>query len=145
MENTATFSCKIGTTDASAELSMEIWLDDQKIFDIAQVSATVECQNKFSDIDGEHELRFVMKNKTGDQTQIDAAGQIIKDACLTINDVFFEGINLGHMFIEQTEYTHNFNGTQAEVTDKFYGVMGCNGTVSLKFTTPIYLWLLEKM
>jgi hypothetical protein len=23
--------------------------------------------------------------------------------------------------------------------------MGCNGTVSLKFTTPIYMWLLETM
>jgi len=49
------------------------------------------------------------------------------------------------VFIDHATYTHNFNGTQAETTDKFYGEMGCNGTVSLRFTTPIYLWLLETM
>ena len=27
----------------------------------------------------------------------------------------------------------------------FFGNMGCNGYVSLKFATPIYLWLLEHM
>lgn len=145
MKNTATISCKIGTTDESAPLGMEIWLDDNKIFDTEHVDSTVECQTAFSDTDGQHELRFQMKNKTIDQTQIDESGKILKDACLTISDVAFEGIELGHMFIEQTQYTHDFNGTQAEVTEKFYGSMGCNGTVSLRFTTPIYMWLLENM
>jgi hypothetical protein len=134
MKNTATFSCRIGTTDASAILGMEIWLDDQQIFDTAHVDSTVD-----------HELRFVMKNKTIDQTQVNETGTILKDACLTISNVAFEDIDLGHMFTEQTEYIHDFNGTQAEITGKFYGEMGCNGTVSLKFTTPIYLWLLENM
>ena len=145
MKNTATFLCKIGTTDASAALGMEIWLDNQQIFDTAHVDSTAECQTKFSDADGEHEIRFVMKNKTIDLTQINEAGEILKDSCLTISDVAFEGIELGHMFVEQTTYTHDFNGTQTEVTEKFYGKMGCNGTVSLRFTTPIYLWLLENM
>lgn len=124
---------------------MEIWLDDNKIFDTEHVDSTVECQTTFSDTDGNHELRFQMKNKTANQTQIDATGEILKDACLTISNVTFEDIDLGHMFIEQTQYTHDFNGTQAEITEKFYGAMGCNGTVSLRFTTPIYLWLLENM
>jgi hypothetical protein len=145
MKNTATISCKIGTTDASATLGMEIWLDGNKIFDTEHVDSTIEWKTSFSDTDGEHELRFQMKNKTVDQTQIDESGKILKDACLTISDVAFEDIELGHMFVEQTSYTHDFNGTQAEITDKFYGAMGCNGTVSLKFTTPIYLWLLENM
>jgi hypothetical protein len=145
MENTAAFLCKIGTTDASAALGIEIWLDDQQIFETSHVDSTVEFQTTFNDADGEHELRFIMKNKTIDQTQVDESGAILKDACLTISDVSFEDINLGHMFIEQTYYTHNFNGTKAEVTEKFYGAMGCNGTVSLRFTTPIYLWLLENM
>jgi len=145
MENTATFLCQVDTTDELATLGLEIWLDDQQIFNTTHVNSTVECQTNFSDADGEHELRFVMKNKTIDLTQIDEAGAILKDACLTISDVSFEGIELGHMFIEQTHYTHNFNSTKAEVTEKFYGSMGCNGTVSLRFTTPIYLWLLENM
>lgn len=145
MENTVAFSCKIGTTDASAVLGMEIWLNDQQIFNIEHVDSTFKFQKSFSDDDGEHELRFVMKNKTIDQTQIDESGEILKDACLTIRDVAFDDIALGHMFIEQSHYTHDFNGTKSAITEKFYGEMGCNGTVSLKFTTPIYLWLLENM
>jgi hypothetical protein len=145
MENTATFSCRVGTTDESATLGLEIWLDDRQIFDTTHVNSTVECQTTFSDAAGEHELRFVMKNKTGDQTQIDAAGNILKDACLTISNVAFEEMDLGHLFVEQATYIHDFNGTQEEITDQCYGAMGCNGTVSLRFTTPIYLWLLENM
>jgi hypothetical protein len=38
-----------------------------------------------------------------------------------------------------------FNGTSEVTEDKFYSELGCNGTVSLKFTTPMYLWLLEHM
>jgi hypothetical protein len=145
MENTATFSCRIGTTDTSAVLGMEIWLDREQIFNTEHVKEVIEFKHEFNEDDTEHELQFRMKNKTIDLTQIDEAGKILKDACLTISDVAFEDIDLGYMFTEQTEYIHNFNGTQAEVTNKFYGAMGCNGTVSLKFTTPIYLWLLEKM
>jgi hypothetical protein len=49
------------------------------------------------------------------------------------------------MITQQATYTHNFNGAGAETQEKFYGEIGCNGIVSLKFSTPIYLWLLEHM
>lgn len=145
MKNTITFSCKIGTTDASAPLGIEVWIDDQQVLDLAHVKETTDCHAEINDDDGEHELRFVLKNKTIDHTQINESGQIIKDACLTVNEVTFDDIALGHTFIEKTKYTHNFNGTQEEITENFYGAMGCNGTVKLAFTTPIYLWLLENM
>ena len=93
----------------------------------------------------DHELRFVMKNKTQEHTTVDEQGSIVKDARLTISNVTFDEILLEQIFFEQAVYTHDFNGTQAEITDKFYGEMGCNGTVSLKFFSPVYLWLLETM
>jgi hypothetical protein len=34
--------------------------------------------------DAEHELRFVMKNKTAEHTEIDRIGNIVKDACLIV-------------------------------------------------------------
>jgi hypothetical protein len=100
---------------------------------------------EIADDDGEHELRFILKNKTADHTQVDEAGNIVADATLTVTDLAFDEIRLGHMVTEQAVYTHDFNGTQKEIQDKFYGEMGCNGTVSIKFSTPIYLWLLEHM
>ena len=145
MNNTAIFSCSIGTTDAVAGLGMEIWLDQEQIFNVDHVKEIIKFTHKFDEIDAAHELRFVMKNKTIEHTQVAENGDILHDACLTISDIAFEEIKLGHMVIEQAVYTHDFNGTQPEIEDQFFGEMGCNGTVSLKFTTPIYLWLLENM
>ena len=86
-----------------------------------------------------------MTGKTGADTKIDDQGNIVNDACLTVTNVTFEEIELNQLFADNAVYTHDFNGSQAETQGKLYGTMGCNGTVSLEFTTPIYLWLLEKM
>jgi len=146
MSNTVSISCTLDTTNPAAELGFEAWIDDQKFFDTEHVQTQQQVIVEIADDDdGEHELRFVLKNKTLDYTQIDEAGNIVADARLIVTDLAFDEIKLGHMVTEQAVYTHNFNGTQKEIQDKFYGEMGCNGTVSLKFTTPIYLWILEHM
>jgi hypothetical protein len=145
MDNSATFSCNIGTTDASASIGIEIWLDDIQIFNDTHVRETIFFQHEFSDVDGDHRLRFVMKNKTPDDTVVDDAGNILKDARLVVSNLSFEEIELNQLVFQRTVYTHNFNGTQDTIKDEFYGEMGCNGTVDLEFTTPIYLWLLEHM
>jgi hypothetical protein len=145
VKNTIQIACQIGTTDSTAKLGLEIHLDGAVVFESNHVQDVVNFVHDMSDDDGEHELEFVMKNKTADNTRLDADGAIIKDANLTITDLAFDEIQLGYMFIEQATYAHNFNGTGQAVQDKFYGEMGCNGIVSLKFATPIYLWLLEQM
>jgi hypothetical protein len=145
MTDTVTISCDLDTTDPVAKLGFEAWIDDKKFHDTDHVS---HCQRIFIEIpddDAEHELRLIMKNKTTEHTQVDEAGNIIADARLKITDIAFDEIQLGHMTTEQATYEHDFNGTRALSQHKFYGEMGCNGTVSLKFTTPIYLWLLEHM
>jgi hypothetical protein len=124
---------------------MEIWFDDQKIFDQDWITESQTISYKLSDLDAEHELRFVMKNKTTAHTKVDESGVIVKDACLIISDLAFDDIALGHILTEKAVYTHNFNGNGEAVQDKFFGQIGCNGTVSLKFTTPMYLWLLENL
>ena len=146
MTNTTTISCTLNTTNPEAQLGFEAWVDDQKFFDTDHVQAQQQIAVEIADDDdGEHELRFVLKNKTSDHTQVDSDGNIVADATLTVTDLAFDEIQLGHMFTEQAVYTHDFNGTQKEIQDTFHSVIGCNGTVSLKFTTPIYLWLLEHM
>ena len=145
MNNTSTISCYIGTTDPLAKLGIEVWLDDAQLYNNDHITDTQKFEWTFDDEEAEHELRFVMKNKTEDHTIIDDDGNISVDARLTIKDVSFDEIELGQIFIDQAKYTHDFNGTGSSVTDKFYGEMGCNGTIKLKFSTPIYLWLLENM
>lgn len=145
MQSTVKLSCNIAPSNKQIPLGLEIWLNDQKIFDQNAVTNLIEFAHDFSDADGEHELRFVLKNKTSDHTKIDESGNIIEDAYLSISGIGFDEIQLGHMFTELATYTHNYNGTGATVQEKFYENMGCNGVVSLKFTTPIYLWLLENL
>ena len=144
MNNTVTISCTISTNDPTAELGLEVWLDDRQLFDTNNVN---DQQLEWSIIEDEanHELRFLMKNKTINHTKIDEHGKIIQDSRITIQNLCFDEIELGQVFIDHAEYVHDFNGTKNIITDKFYGEMGCNGTVSLKFTTPIYIWLLENM
>ena len=139
------FSCEIGTTNPALPLGMEIWFDDKCVFDQVHVQGSHIIKYEFNDIEGDHELKFVLKNKLSEHTTVDPDGKIISDAVLTIGNISFDEIDCQYLTTTLAEYQHNFNGTRAETQQKFYGEMGCNGTVTLKFTTPIYLWLLEMM
>lgn len=145
MAYNTTFSCSVGTTDASVPLGLEIWLDKDQIFNIEHISDTINFRHNFNDTDGNHKLCFVMKNKKLDDTQVDKDGNIIKDACITVRNLSFDDIDVNQVFIDSAVYEHDFNGTQPSSHVKFYGDLGCNGTVTVDFTTPIYLWLLERL
>ena len=97
------------------------------------------------DNEAEHVLEFVMTSKTAEFTQIDELGNIVNDALLSVKTIEFDGIDIFQTFSDLSVYSHNFNGTQPETQEKFYGNIGCNGRVAFKFTTPFYLWLLENM
>ena len=143
--DTILFSCRVSTSDTSAELGLEAWINNIKFFDSKYIDQSQIISVDLSDDEGNHELRFVMTGKTADHTKIDEQGNIVKDATLQLSDITIDGIDINQLFQEQTVYTHDFNGTQPEIQDKFYGAAGCNGTISFRFTTPIYLWLLENM
>ena len=145
MTDTITISCDLDTTDPMVNLGFEAWIDDKKFHDTDHVAHRQQIFIEIPDDDAEHELRLIMKNKTTEHTRIDEAGNVVADARLKITDIAFDEIQLGHMVTEQATYKHDFNGTGQPKQDKFYSEMGCNGTVSLKFRTPIYLWLLEHM
>jgi hypothetical protein len=146
MSNSLKISCSIGATDPDSKLGLELWVDDQCLYNNESVdSVSIPVEIEIADDEGEHELRFVMKNKTVEHTKIDDNGNIVSDANLTIADVAFDGIKLGHLLTKSAVYTHDFNGTGNQTEEKFFGEMGCNGTVGLKFSSPFYLWLLEHM
>ena len=144
--NFVEISCDINTTNAQVPLGLEIWIDGQCVFDQSSVTSAIAWRHSVSDHDGEHIIQWILKNKTQDHTVIDEQGNILQDARLIISNLSFDGIfELGHVFVTNSVYTHDYNGTTEIADHKFYGEMGCNGSVSLKFTTPIYLWLLENL
>lgn len=144
METTnITFS--VSSSNSATELGFEVWLDNQQVFNIDHVQQSTKISIPVVDDDAEHALRLVLKGKHPEHTTISDTGDIVADAVLEIQDLEFDGIPLGQIVNEKTVYTHDFNGTQTVIKDQFFGTMGCNGTVELQFTTPIYLWLLENM
>lgn len=145
MDNSVSLSLEVVPSDVSTPLGFEAWLDDDKFYDSEWVKETVEITHKFPETDSAHTLKFVLKNKLGHHTVVDEQGNIVKDALLEIKNLKFDDIELGYVFLELSKYTHDFNGTGQETTTEFFGSMGCNGAVTLEFTSPIYLWLLEKL
>lgn len=138
-------SVDISTSDPTIPLGLEVWLDDLLVSNFEHVKESISINHDFSDQDAEHELRFILKNKTNEHTQVDKDGKILRDAVLNISNLKFDEIELNQIFYKNAVYIHNFNGNGPETKDSFHGSLGCNGTVTLKFTTPVYLWLLENM
>jgi hypothetical protein len=143
--STTSITFDLDSTDYTVNLAFEVLLNDTVVFATEHVAHPTAVEFNIADDEGEHELKFVLKNKSPSHTVIDEQGNIVSDAVLSIANVSIDGITLGHMFSEQTCYYHDFNGAELLAEHKFFGVMGCNGYVSLKFSTPIYLWLLENM
>ena len=145
MTNTTTISGFVDSSDKKIPIGTEVWIDNICVVNVEHVDRIVHFSHEMSDDDGEHELRIVMKHKTADYTEVNETGEIVRDVMLIISDVKFDEIELGQVFVEKTTYVHDFNGSQSLIEDQFFGDMGCNGTVSLKVSTPSYLWLLENM
>ena len=134
----------LSSSDYDAQLGFDVLLNNKVVFTTEHVSAPATVTiDIVDDTEGEHELKFVLKNKTNEHTRVDEHGNILNDAMLSVANVAFDNVKLGHVLVEQAVYHHDTNGSQSLSEHKFYGNMGCNGHVSLKFTTPVYIWLLE--
>lgn len=133
-------------SNPNAPLGVEVWFDQQCIVDQSQLTESYLVNHDFDDtIEQSHVLKIVVKNKTAEHTRIDADGNIVGDSVLEIKNFVVDEIDIDQLVREQAVYCHNFNGAGVETTDPFYNIVGCNGTVTLKFSTPVYLWLLENM
>ena len=133
------------SNDVKSGLSVEIYFNNK----ILQTVNAVESKQKIAfNVDcapGEHVLKFVLKNKTSVHTVLDDNGKIVTDACVGIENFQIDHVALEHAFFTQCRYHHDYNGSQEPIEDNFYGTMGCNGTVVLKFTSPVYRWLVETL
>ena len=144
MQSTVTFD--LDTTNPDSKLGVEVWLNDQQwlncdhVIELIPVKITVD-----DDRDAKHELKIVLKHKTINHTTLDHNGNIVQDSCVTVNNFKFDDIEVDQLVSEQAVYRHSFNSDQLAIEDKFYWNLGCNGTVTMKFQTPIYIWLLENM
>jgi hypothetical protein len=107
---------------------------------------TVEFATELTD--GEHVLQIQLTNKDHKRnTLVDQNGKITEDLYLQVKSITIDDIDLG-MIISKTQYDLTepveFQGnTVTNLPGHLY--MSWNGTISLKFTSPFYLWLLENL
>jgi hypothetical protein len=142
---TVELAFNVTSTDYSAELGFSVALDDNTIIDIPHVDKETPITLNIEVDDGDHELKFTMRNKTENHTTVDKNNNILTDARLKINNLILDDIELHDSFTSNTVYYHDFNGTGKPIQDQFYGDIGCNGTVVFKFHSPIYIWFLGIM
>ena len=124
----------ISTTDAAAELGIQVWIDDLSVHQHSHVAETYHVRHDIND-DEEiaRRLKIVMTGKTTDHTQLDHDGNIVKDAMLGIHNIMLDEINIDLIFYKIATYQHDFNGTGTMSSHKFFQHMGCNGTVEFEF------------
>ncbi len=127
------------------DIMLEVYINHINIF---KTTAQQKIQTIVYDIDedpAEHELKLVMSGKTSEHTIVDDNGQITSDIFFIINRLEFEELDTKELFCQgqRSRHRHSFNSTRPEFDDEFYGNLGCNGIVTIPFSTPIYLWLAD--
>ena len=79
--------------------------------------------------------------------QVIENGEVIKDMLLNIDDITIDDISLGNL-LWTAEYKldkpQQYNNQTIDHLDSCVN-LGWNGTYILNFTSPFYIWLLEKL
>lgn len=115
---------------------------------VTNLTCSVNNQRVSIDVDDDTETTQIvsieMSGKTEKHTSIDNNGNILHDTVVKLDQVVIDDVDVTNVFCQGKQcYVHDFNGTQDKITDEFYGVIGCNGVVSIEFTTPVFVWLLD--
>ena len=123
------------------------WLDDHVVTQSEIASSAeqiVSFERKVNE--GPHELKIRLENKADADTVIEN-GEVVKDMLLNIDDITIDDISLGNL-LWSAEYILDkkriYKGQEIDHLDGCVN-LGWNGTYVLKFTSPFYIWLLEKL
>jgi hypothetical protein len=127
-----------------ADIVLEVYCDNKKISEYPAQAVKQTICIELAEHPADHVLSLIMRGKNRTHTRVDNLGQIIDDVYIVIDRLEFEELDMREIFCQgQLCYTHSFNQHQPAILDEFYGFIGCNGTVDIKFSTPIFLWLNE--
>lgn len=100
--------------------------------------------HKFDDVeDITHTLTITLSGKLPMHTEVDDQGNIVSDLLVNVSQFSLESVPIDHLVWKNAKYYHDFNGTQNDIVDQFFGDLGCNGRVEFQFVSPVYIWLLE--
>ena len=146
-EEKLTFAVTLSGTYWDHKPQFSIWLDDRVITQ-SEISSTAQQTVNFEHAvdEGSHTLKIRLENKTTADTIIEN-GSVIKDMLLNVDDITIDDISLGNLLWSAEYVLDNPQEYQGKTIDHLDGCvnLGWNGTYVLKFTSPFYIWLLEKL
>lgn len=133
----------VSATQAGAKLIVQI--DDQVVWQGDPGLEPAAIRHALMDISGDHRVEFVLSGKLNEHTVLDSNGNIVSDLLISIDNICLDGDPIDSIVHKIAVYEHYHNGRGSHTFDRFYGVMGCNGTASFCFSTPAYRWLLANV
>lgn len=139
------FNFVIRPTDTKKPLTVTVWLDSTCMFGPMIMDGDRAVSVPIVDDEASHNLHIELSGKTASHTVLDDQQHIVSDSMIRIEDLRLDDSDITSIVHKTATYCHDTNGTTETKTDPFFGVMGCNGRVTLSFETPAYLWLLDNL
>ena len=146
-EEKLTFAVTLSGTYWDHKPQFSIWLDDHVV---AQSEITSLAQQTISFThtvdEGDHTIKIRLENKTINDTIIEN-GEVVKDLLLNVDDITIDDISLGNLLWSAEYILDKKQVYKDQEIDHLDGCvnLGWNGTYVLKFSSPFYIWLLEKL
>ena len=140
------FDISLSGTYWDKKPQFSVWLDDHPVIqtELANPIQTVTFDREL--YEGEHALKIRLENKNNNDTVLND-GEIVKDLLLNIDDITIDDISIGNL-LWTAEYhldkPQEYQGKTITQLDSCVN-LGWNGTYILRFTSPFYIWLLEKL
>jgi len=146
-EENLSFKISLTGTFWDRRPQFSVWLDDHVVTQSEIINSAEQIVAFERRVDkGQHELKIRLENKTSTDTVVEN-GEVVNDMLLNINDIIIDDISLGNL-LWSAEYILDkkcmYNGQEITHLDGCVN-LGWNGTYILKFTSPFYIWLLEKL
>ena len=146
-EENLNFQISLTGTFWNRHPQFSVWLDDHVVIQseiASEAEQIVNFERKISE--GPHTLKIRLENKTTSDTVIEN-GEVVKDMLLNIDDITIDDISLGNLLWSAEYVLDRPQEYKGQTIDHLDGCvnLGWNGTYTLKFTSPFYIWLLEKL
>lgn len=140
------FSVFLSGTFWNKKPQYSILIDDTVVFSGAVNEATEEIKFSHTVTEDLHTLSIRLENKTSNDTVL-VNGIIEKDMLLNIEDISINDISLGQLLWDTTyvlDEPQIMNGEQITSLQSCVN-LGWNGTYQFTFSSPFYIWLLERL
>ena len=145
-EENLKFDISLSGTNWGKKPQFSIWLDDNPIIQSELGHEIQQVKFEHTLDEGEHTLKIRLENKTNNDTLVEN-NEVVNDMLLNIDDITIDDISLGPLLWSAEyilDHPQQYNG---QTIDHLNGCvnLGWNGTYILKFSSPFYIWLLEKL